>query len=116
MDAQEIFDTVCRHMHQQGRRSAVGSSCKYRCDNGDKCAAGALMTDDEYRPEMEGVRFGLDSDIPWPERLEKHGTLIRQLQYAHDRASSDFWSDARSAMSGIARQFKLSTTVLDSLP
>ena len=56
---QSAFDTVVRHLHQQGHRAVrmvdVNSVCVYRAANGDKCAIGVLIPANLYRSEMEGL-------------------------------------------------------------
>lgn len=52
---QEVFNAVWNGLKSQGfERSGWGGSCKYRGPDGKKCAAGWLMTDEEYRPSFEG--------------------------------------------------------------
>ena len=68
MHKQEIFDTIVAHLRNQGKKAANGSTvegrgqlqCKYRSDDGLKCAVGYLIPDDRYAKEMEGQDpFGL---------------------------------------------------------
>lgn len=58
MNKQEIFDTVARHLATQGHRAAVrtelGDRCRYRLHNGDRCAIGCLIPDEEYITDLEG--------------------------------------------------------------
>lgn len=55
MTKQEVFDAVARHLLTQRRRSFDGKAgCAYRGPEGRKCAAGALLPDDQYDPRMEG--------------------------------------------------------------
>lgn len=43
--AQEIFDTVARHLHKQGVQAldASGNGCLYRTPAGLRCAVGCLI-------------------------------------------------------------------------
>lgn len=58
MNKQEIFDTIARHLAKQGHRAAVrtelGDRCRYRLRNGDRCAIGCLIPDEEYIDALEG--------------------------------------------------------------
>lgn len=104
MNAQEIFETVVRHLSKQGRRSmralhgaerpewieggAPAMRCAYRGDGGTMCAVGVLIPDEEYRPTLEGllVRSLLDrADIGTAvAALRRHASLLFELQRAHD--------------------------------
>ena len=53
--AQEVFDQVATHLLTQNERSLDGASCSYRNCDGLKCAAGCLISDDEYDNQMEGI-------------------------------------------------------------
>jgi hypothetical protein len=54
-----MFDVVVKHLWAQGRRAtssdSSNASCKYRGIHGTKCAIGALIPDELYRPEIEGL-------------------------------------------------------------
>ncbi len=52
---QELFDKIFTGLRSQGfERSMVGSSCKYRGEQGRKCAVGYLIPDSHYTEELEG--------------------------------------------------------------
>jgi hypothetical protein len=90
MKAQEIFDTVVTHLRKQGccAESAVGH-CMYRAPNGLKCAAGCLITDNEYSLAMEGKPFFKIA----PPRLKEHTNLICDLQSVHDSIEIQNWEN-----------------------
>lgn len=51
MNAQEIFDKVVNHLRKQGHRSlSEDGRCLYRGSNGDKCAIGCIISDEDYQP------------------------------------------------------------------
>ncbi len=50
---QEVFDFVVGKIREQGCKSIGEDFCAYRGPNGLKCAAGWLIPDEEYTPEME---------------------------------------------------------------
>ena len=55
---QPIFDKVATHFLSMTAPSSAPdkSMCYYRCENsGDRCFIGALIQDEDYRPEIEGV-------------------------------------------------------------
>jgi hypothetical protein len=55
---QPIFDRVATHFLSMPKPSASedGVICLYRDpDNGNRCFIGALIQDEDYRPEIEGV-------------------------------------------------------------
>lgn len=111
--SQEIFDTVVRHLAAQGRQ-ALGPSgaCRYRAPNGDKCAIGCLIADDEYRPEIEGR--GVDEPPVWgslPARLREVSVgFLSALQDVHDVCSVSYWPDA---LRDLAKRRGLDPSVVD---
>jgi hypothetical protein len=81
--AQDIFDTVALHLITQGRRAIDGHHCRYRAANGDRCAIGALISDEAYNPAMEGAAVrGICRDLPVA--LQAHMGLLINLQDLHD--------------------------------
>lgn len=129
--AQEIFDTVVVHLMHQGWPSyykcggaidGTIKACAYRGEEGRKCAAGILITDDEYRG-IEGCS--------WEDMVNKHGftdehkSLIQNLQMVHDRDVDNdaidkenydigVWHD--TVLSGarhVASMFSLNTDALE---
>lgn len=54
---QEAFDTMVLGLNAQKALSLSddGFSCRYRDNNGNKCAVGFLISDDEYTPEIEDL-------------------------------------------------------------
>jgi hypothetical protein len=91
MTEQEIFDTVVRHLKKQGRlaKEVLSGDCFYRAPNGDKCAVGCLISDDEYSPEMEGnSAFSLKEAGVLPTHLLPHVFFLDKLQSTHDTAKN----------------------------
>lgn len=82
--AQQVFDYVVTALLKQGHISYENGSCQYRASNGDKCAAGHLISDDDYRLGMENKAW--DKVVrEFPEQTNKaHFGLICDLQMAHD--------------------------------
>src|SRR5690348_12910594 len=91
--AQEVFDQVAVHLLKQYRRSIdEKGNCFYRSVSyGGKtlmCAAGCLIADHEYRPEMDS---GGGTGTTWHALVRRqlvpvHATemLIAELQRVHD--------------------------------
>jgi hypothetical protein len=56
---QQVFDQVVKHLLKQGKRAyQEGKGCRYRTDDGLKCAVGCLLPDAAYTPDMEGGLVG----------------------------------------------------------
>lgn len=111
--AQEVFDQVARHLLTQNQRAADNTGargvCLYR--NGAlKCAAGCLISDDEYSAEIESESWsGLIKTNQVP---DAHSVLINRLQATHDWAPINCWRDE---LLDIATAFNLSTDVFVGL-
>jgi hypothetical protein len=117
---QTAFDAVVRHLAKAPCRAVIDSACQYRTPDGGKCAIGALIPDDLYRPQYEhqGV-----STLLQPRHALKvvreafkdvNLNLLRALQMAHDGV--DNWSPtgftSARLLENIARHFGLGMTVL----
>lgn len=88
--AQQVFDQVAAHLLKQNEqsRNEDDSKCMYRGVGGLICAAGCLISDEEYSPDMDvGSSVGGGS---WGSMVaagtvpEHHSYLITQLQRIHD--------------------------------
>lgn len=122
---QQVFDQVATHLLTQGKQALMASSallkaqmlgiefvaatvCAYRGENGTKCAAGCLISDDEYVQHMEGNS--------WRELVEQGLvpghllTLIARLQSIHDHHFPEEWKDS---LERTAKDFGLSAQVLN---
>lgn len=111
---QEVFDQVCNHLMEQDVASINDSStCLYR--HGTlKCAAGCLISDEEYHPDMEdNAWMGLVKDGHVP--TDKHKGLIDSLQGVHDDSCVDEWPEM---LEDVADHYglKLPQSVVDRLP
>jgi hypothetical protein len=79
--AAEVFNFVAHHLLTQFAMSAEESRCRYRIGN-LKCAAGCLISDDEYDKDYESISWtGLSKGNLVP---AKHSLLIQDLQQIHD--------------------------------
>lgn len=125
MNNQEIYDTVVRHLYEQGHQALTKEAgiCAYRTARGDKCAVGVLIPDNLYVPKMEGRacdsllnKFpALKAMFPDHDALP----LLENLQSVHDFENN--WDSNGLSGLGIhelrvaAQDYKLSTEVLDKL-
>lgn len=95
LTSQEVFDKVGTHLLKQGKRCTNGysSDCLYRGPNGMACAAGALISDEEYSEGLEH-RGWLDI-IKDNEASTAHAQLILELQTIHDGSHRNYtrWVD-----------------------
>lgn len=92
MNKQEIFNTVVTHLAKQGWQRSTGEgpfkeTCVYRGPNGRKCAAGALIKDAFYTPDLETNEV-YGSDVT--DALMKSGVpegeipFVQRCQWVHD--------------------------------
>lgn len=102
---QQVFDQVATHLLKQRKvcrdnkhPNKLDNTCLYKSVEGLSCAAGCLMTDEEYKPSMENKIF-----VDLFPRC-KHNALIAALQNLHDFMSAAFWRDG---LKDIAKEFKL---------
>lgn len=90
--AQEVYSQVRNHLLTQKRKSSLeddDEECVYRGHDGLKCAAGCLISDEEYLPEMEYKTWGAmvqSGAIP-----REHKELISSLQRIHDSFPVEDW-------------------------
>lgn len=93
---QNTFDKVVAHLRQQNCRAMDEIlGCRYRGENNTKCAAGCLIPDELYQPEMEGEGFSGTGDMCLAQRiLHKLGYdtyFVKELQSIHDRHPVKDW-------------------------
>lgn len=88
--AQEVFNQVKNHLLTQNVKSEGLNGCRYKEEDTNlKCAAGCLISDDEYNSNFEGNS--------WECLIEKeyvpdtHRNLIRELQEIHDFDEAIEW-------------------------
>jgi hypothetical protein len=92
---QEVFDIVSKHLLKQNAKSKsfykpeLGLNCAYRGVNETKCAAGCLISDEEYKPEFEGDSWHNLVDKKFVE--DKFNSEICVLQSIHDSYVVESW-------------------------
>jgi hypothetical protein len=105
---QRIFNKVAKHLIKQKKKSKdFTGNCRYRY--GELCcAAGVLIPEEEYKPEMEGkgwlsmARKGFVSG--------ENKFFVNQLQRMHDNVCVPLW---RSELIKFAKQHKLNYNFLE---
>ncbi len=142
MTEQEIFDRVATHLLKQGRKATElaaishgGDSmlrCRYRTDDGLRCAVGCLIPDEVYTPAIEGVTVFEVAEklIPTDARavflflsaLESSGidhndgalmSLLQSLQELHDASEPEAWPEE---LAKLAHRRNLSPAALGVKP
>lgn len=92
MNRQEIFDKVFTGLRSQGFERSFNKRsqrCKYRGDNGMKCAVGHLIPDELYKERWDKggtVYYGLPSHL-WKKLdidFSEDGSFIGKMQEIHD--------------------------------
>jgi hypothetical protein len=95
MTKQEIFNRVWAHAQTMTERAVVkgkigGESCRYRSPTGP-CLIGALIPDELYNPEFEGLPASqlLDDGLLDYEPFKNiPGRFLDSLQACHDNAET----------------------------
>lgn len=102
MTKQEIYNKVKAHLLKQNEKSMAlvpdrgKPVCAYRGDNGMMCAAGILIPDELYSPEMENK--------PWLSMTDDfelnigHRRFIQDLQSIHDHYDPPQWEAQLKAL------------------
>ena len=93
---QELFDRISKHLLNQNERSIehISGVCRYRGDNGLKCAVGAIISDKKYSEKIEERTVYTSSVIEClPVRYQGVGSInfIGKLQKLHDQFPVDLW-------------------------
>ena len=108
---QEAFDIAWLHAHKLPHQSRgitrlntlkTSSVCAYRSDEGLRCLVGALIKDDDYHQDLEGLSASeLPTDIINIVGVDerKRGEFLDHLQSAHDRTrEKHLWFDRLKAV------------------
>jgi hypothetical protein len=110
MDNQQIFDKVVDHLVAQGGPAVNNNgNCRYRAPNGFMCAAGCLINDEAYSPEIEGkqvwhsavhtalVQSGMYEGLG-SAQIGGRQEMLERLQAAHDGILAKVLIDNKSHM------------------
>lgn len=111
---QQEFDAVVTHLYKQGR-PAVGNDgfCRYRTEDGLKCAVGCRIPDEAYTAEMDSG-YGMHALTLWskfeselPEEIGEYDEMFMALQRAHDDWEGNGWEHIEKELEHIASRFNL---------
>lgn len=100
MNNQQAFNQMVEHLRKQKKRSYEESisTCLYRGPNGLKCAIGALIPDELYREEMEGMavtRLLINEQNKYPKLYELFeqvdSQFLSEMQDIHDFNPIEQW-------------------------
>lgn len=121
MTKQEIFDIVWKGILSQGGPSLNHLyGCAYRGENNRKCAAGLLISDEDYTKDYEGEVVSTTVPNKLTEYFESKNlniAFIAKLQSVHDNAwcdsetDEDFLKNWKSRMRNLALCEELKTPV-----
>ena len=115
---QQIFDQVARHLLKQGKRAVSAQGrCKYRTDDGLKCAAGCLISDEEYDQNFE-MRGSWPSVVSYSGYTVTvvHEHFITALQRMHDKVPDGIeiqGVDFHARLASFAKEFGLQFDLAD---
>lgn len=120
--AQEVFDQVANHLLTQYRKSQRMYAdpdypemeypiCLYRGPDDTKCAAGCLISDEEYREDCEKKAFCEAYEILMDRPCKCHKGLILDLQKCHDYSTPFTW---KTELHKIAAQHNLNSDVVNN--
>lgn len=101
---QKTFNKAARHLLKQGKRAKIGGFCKYRGDEGTKCAVGCLIPNRLYNPGIEGLSAGNAEVARILNELGHDITLCKSLQMVHDMWEPQNWTEGLNV---VAREFNL---------
>lgn len=130
---QEAYDRVMRHLDEQGHQANEPDEngirrCVYRGENGDSCAVGCLIPDDQYVLAMEGLgildllegavgediyqrvadSLGIQADDPNLDVADLTN-MLSELQELHDADSS--WADGNGGGGLSERGFSVARNI-----
>ena len=85
---QEAYDTIVDWFEQPEHDRSVDDKgiCVYRGPNGNRCAVGVLLPDEEYDPKMEGSMIAREVCVVLGWESEALREFLAGAQTAHDFA------------------------------
>jgi hypothetical protein len=115
LSLQEIFDKSAQGLLKQGCQSTdEEGNCRYRGENGTKCAGGFLMDDEHFSKEIEGLSINAFNDVSGPSDKNRDRSLLvksileksrintasdtviylcKRLQFIHDDNYAEDWHE-----------------------
>lgn len=113
---QEAFNKMVAHLKQMnGRAIGITGNCMYLSDNGDRCAVGALLTEEEARKApIATAAFLVCRPEEFPSLKGLNGSMLEEVQELHDRAAC--WENRKFVAWGelreVAKEFNLDPSVI----
>lgn len=111
-----VAQKILEHMRVQGKFSVnENGACRYRSDDGAKCAAGVFIPDDRYEMGFEGL--GLDLDLFGTEQYQRLRSIfieqeidmrfMEEMQALHDESAertpfSFYLSELEAIVAGLS--------------
>jgi len=87
---EEVFEYIKHHLLTQMKKCVNDRGlCLYRNEQGLKCAAGCLIPDDLYNPDLEHERWS--ALVRQQFAPADHKQLIQRMQYMHDERPVSDW-------------------------
>ncbi len=98
LSSQEALNQVYEHLIKQGGPAKVNDRCRYRTEDGQSCAFGCLIKEEEYDKSIEGLNLDclvFNNKVVF--KGSKTHPLCRSMQIEHDNYTSSpymsNWSD-----------------------
>lgn len=110
MDNQKTFDMVVAHLRKQGEKCGEDNDGNYACyyrHEGMSCAAGCLIPDEDYSPDMENLECNDFRIAPVLVKAGHEPRFVREMQVIHDTNSVEDWE---IAFEELAKRFNLEYT------
>lgn len=119
--AQETFDTVVTHLASMTHRSMDNDEvCAYRSADGNSCAVGCLITDEEYTRDIEGSRvYAASCLLPdFQNEYRDHLDMLMFLQRIHDDSKN--WTtvdrvEMRTKLKELGLRSFVDTSIVDKV-
>lgn len=110
LDEKQIMRKVMKHFAKQKHRAMAQASapfedsavCRYRTEDGEMCAIGCLIPDDQYYPEIEGKSVDTSLIFSFPNATM---IVVASLQECHD--NSENIDDLRDRLMYINNSFEV---------
>lgn len=110
LSKQQVFDIVAEHLRVQAKQALnEHGACCYRGTDGTKCAAGILIRDEHYSPDIEGLNCRTDEVLALLPAASQHISSLGELQVIHDRYKPVDW---HANLTNVARFHQLDDEVL----
>lgn len=95
MTRQEAFNIMVPHLLTQRCRATRNGICRYRGDDGTKCAVGVLITDEQYAKTMPAgsLEWGLKPVTKLIGMAPEDAGFLRTVQRVHDGVPIEDWEE-----------------------